>query len=1453
MSSTNEGGEDVVKNKIFSSTTSFSHHYHANPETAALACAPPSVTAAAIMFGTIMFATVALAAKAWVSGSELKYPNYNSKLMFLDNDDEENDSNDDEKYNYDRKDENSNSKSNGSSRGFKDDVSDDMDGGDDDFLASIVGKGNMTRNEDIGGDSENNGGRRRLNKNNSNSTNANSSISNSNTNDSSNNSSLKKFHKNIKKTTVSVLDVTSYASWFALLNRLSMVGLIMLLAYVSENAYPPSLHSEIGGYDRDQFLFLIVVFLFLSMRVASSNGGGFGGGGDTVRLKRDGGRINEGRDSTNTSESNSSNNNSSNDPDTTTNTMTTGSSPNNIQNQNQNSTVGNNSNLNSSNLNSSGGDDDSTIYTESSSFFTGSSTYTDYTEDDSSVMTSLTHYVRLTANVIPAEDVLNRSQILEWRGWMTLVFLLHARLGANEIDSIVQAGASAHLYMTGYAHLTHLYETNDYSINRFLRVLFRLNFATLFLCLWQNESYLFYGAVPLHTFAFLQTFGVMYIANHINRGTRYGLRLKITILAVLTFLLWDVDTGLFHLLHFGAGIIGGFDSISLWYRLTNLHHWSVLLGMIMAINRPIFSLFLRRVEAMPLAIHLSGKAVLGSSLLFALYLYFTVVTASVTSERGSVNPSTGPHFVFVPILFYVYFRNLTPFLRKMTLIGMKRLGSISLECYLLHHHLLLSCSADNDSTKTSILTILPGWPKVDLLLVLVLHLLASACLKRLTYDLRDVLLPSGAEAKVCLKSLTFLVAGTMAALALSYFLDGMVKGVGHGRFLIVGVVSMVFGGLLYQTVVDLSWDRHFFDNGAGAVVDGEVGMKDRGGTSIGRGHQRQSRHQHHRDLHNATLLPKLIPPIVGILFLSFVGTAWRGATRSLATGTRSGACARMDSLPFAAEGVSSSSSLDVGGSWFYDRRDIHHHQRTSPLLQPVCARHANDGAWIPAGGCDEATEGLAYRTQGVSAFGTCPSSIHYQRDDVFMGDGTVGEENSDISSKTRSMESLRTGPVTWGWRIHRSPSGCRFRRRNMNEILVLLGRRRIIFVGDSMTRNLYHSFRRQMGEINAGAYDATGPRHVDIHSTIAGSSVGGRSHEDGDSGGDRLMINDIDDAVLVDFRWAALARDQVDALKDLNTLVKVNALSRPDIVIVGGGAWDRLYEYTTDADREALIVTLKTLKAQIEMLKKAEVPIVWVTPTTINNPALGTSEKRDHMTESDMADMREVYETTGIGAASSFVVDGPSFTKGRVGESHDGVHYPHDVYDAGAQILVNALDWLVLPLRPLSSKVPMEGMNNQGSIVQTTTSANIGGFANPFLGLMTLCLCFMGLYLFDGLLGFSHVTCVVVRGVLPSDLYFEAYNDLHKRIGTSNARSMVVPTSSDSVSPSSIMSYLTNKVIGGISVEQYNAPHISGKKIRIDPRINGRGVEVSTMDDEIASLLGKMDNEEEIEMKNMGG
>jgi hypothetical protein len=177
-------------------------------------------------------------------------------------------------------------------------------------------------------------------------------------------------------------------------------------------------------------------------------------------------------------------------------------------------------------------------------------------------------------------------------------------------------------------------------------------------------------------------------------------------------------------------------------------------------------------------------------------------------------------------------------------------------------------------------------------------------------------------------------------------------------------------------------------------------------------------------------------------------------------------------------------------------------------------------------------------------------------------------------------------------------------------------------------------------------------------------------------------------------------------------------------------------------------LNLEGIKREFNTLQSLGVPVIWQTPTTINTPALNKPEKQDHMTENDIADMRNVFERIGILASSSFVIDGPAYSKERVAESYDGVHYPHEVYDAGAQILANALDWLVNVRDDLDQFTPPEP----------------GKMANPFLGLMMLCLSFIGLIFFDGFFGFSYLASLFVKGVLPSDLYYEAFKTLHDRM-----------------------------------------------------------------------------------------
>jgi hypothetical protein len=201
--------------------------------------------------------------------------------------------------------------------------------------------------------------------------------------------------------------------------------------------------------------------------------------------------------------------------------------------------------------------------------------------------------------------------------------------------------------------------------------------------------------------------------------------------------------------------------------------------------------------------------------------------------------------------------------------------------------------------------------------------------------------------------------------------------------------------------------------------------------------------------------------------------------------------------------------------------------------------------------------------------------------------------------------------------------------------------------------------------------------------------------------------------------------------------------------VVGGGAWDKLWVYNKDEDKENMKNALKELTLQMETLRdKMKIPVVWLTPTTINTNALPSEEKRNNINEDEMKLLRALYESEGVLSSASFVIDGEAFTSTRVAESYDGVHYPHHVYSAGAQILCNSIDWLL----PVPNPVPPKPAPRPGSM------------AHIPLGLMMLCFAAAGLFLFDGFMGFSYLATIFVPSVAPSRLFYESFSILHQRM-----------------------------------------------------------------------------------------
>jgi N-acetylneuraminate 9-O-acetyltransferase len=313
-------------------------------------------------------------------------------------------------------------------------------------------------------------------------------------------------------------------------------------------------------------------------------------------------------------------------------------------------------------------------------------------------------------------NVLNRYQTEEWKGWMQGVLLLYhyhcAAAAAAAADTTTTSSANstpalyhpaapplsmlgyAYVWLTGFGHFTYFYQRRDYSVApRVLRVLWRLGFLATVLSLTDGnvgnnrnrrvalyELYWFASGLPLCCF-FMVYWSMRFAATRLNYSW-WGLRLKLVVLAVIVYLVWDVDVR--RLWSMGSSTPSAAavasDKLSLWW-LSSSYHWSAYWGMLFALHWPVTCWWFRTVEAQPLWLHVGAKAAVGLAL-----------CAGAAGCGGHVlrYPTTQAYYGIVPILAYVYGRNLTPWLRRHTLQLWHRLGQITLETYLLHHHVWLS-------------------------------------------------------------------------------------------------------------------------------------------------------------------------------------------------------------------------------------------------------------------------------------------------------------------------------------------------------------------------------------------------------------------------------------------------------------------------------------------------------------------------------------------------------------------------------------------------------------------------------------------------------------------------------------------------------------------------------------------------------------------------------------------
>ena len=746
------------------------------------------------------------------------------------------------------------------------------------------------------------------------------------------------------------LDVSSLPSIYNLLHHSCIFGFILLYTYICEN-HPPFMHEEKTLYDRDEFLFCLVILAVVGVRSWRRN--------------------------------------------------TTNGNKNAPAEANQQS------------------------YEEIDS----KKVRRQY-PDEGDPQTHK-HNPQVAPRPSAEDEVLNRDQTEEWKGWMQFVFLLYHYMHAIEVYNGIRVLITCYVWLTGFGKFPHsqngrywsknlcrlptllithttsnsnylgnfsfFYKTNDYSLPRLLQMLWRLNFLVIFLCLTHGNSYILYYICPLHTFYFLMVYAVMYIGKERNNKA-WWIRCKLGLLGLIIFVVWDnsnnnnfgVFQGMQHFLILSDEPIAGapYGTMWEWYFRSFLDHWSALLGMVFALNLPVMSLFFRKLEARSFGRQWIGKF---SVLAGMLYAFISWVNGPFMMAKEEYN-TTNPYFGFVPLLLYVYIRNLTPTLRSHSMSLLKEIGQTTLETYAMQHHVWLT------SNSKTLLVFLPKYPRLNMILVTLSFVFISRRVYKLTIVLRNILLPN--DRQTCIRSMS-----AMAVVVSGFYFTAFVLcRMQLVSMISIALLSILCGGLLYQTVMDSTW----FDYHSTVKKSKEDEDDDEVKTFADKSELSFSI----AGSDDESIVAKLCPPMIGILFLIVLGSVWN---------------------VIVAAGASSVGSLP-----------------------PECAAYANEGSWIRVNTCNESNRAMAYRDHNVASFGTCSPQ------------GTAR---------------------IWVWKEQASHPHCRFGQRGESKLRRMLDGRNLLFIGDSMTRNLYNASLRAMGVQDAGAYDATIPKHTDLHHVMWHSTL----------------------------------------------------------------------------------------------------------------------------------------------------------------------------------------------------------------------------------------------------------------------------------------------------------------------------------------------------------------------------